>query len=242
MVMSMLERSPATEVFHETDPRAFTRYELKNQAVLDDLVRHSPAPVVVFKALCECQDIARLLREFAPARCVWIFRRYDAVVASHIRMWRGMGHSIAQIASSEAATAGWRGRGMSGLTRAFIKRYYHPGLSHASACALFWYMRNILFFEQALDVEPSVHLLSYDQLAAAPKEGAQALFEFLGLDHRASASRFVSPAVALRQPENLDIDPPIRKACERLQQRLLSTLEDRQTQSLHSWLPSSSSA
>src|ERR1700721_775604 len=52
MVMDVLERSPDTRVFHEQDPRAFDRFELRADEVIRPLAR-SVAPCVVFNPFCD---------------------------------------------------------------------------------------------------------------------------------------------------------------------------------------------
>ena len=224
MVMDMLERSRATEVFHERDARAFENYELRDRATVQRLVDESPARFVVFKALCECQDIRDLLNAFPRSQSLWVYRNYEDVVSSHVRKWSGMPNSIAEIAGSDTATAGWRGRGMSASTRAFVKRCQHPDLSNASACALFWYFRNVLFFEQDLDADPRVKLIQYEQLATRPRDSAIALFDFVELPAERSAYGFVASRSVGDRRETLDIDPVIREACEALQTRLQAAL------------------
>ena len=41
MVMDVLERSYATEVYHERDPRAFANYQLREEEVIQSLIAHS---------------------------------------------------------------------------------------------------------------------------------------------------------------------------------------------------------
>jgi hypothetical protein len=224
MVMDILERSLETQVFHERDPRAFVRYELRDDARLRQLGRRSPAPTVVFKALCESQSVGRLLNDFAPARGIWVYRRYEAVVRSHVRKWNGMPETMCILAEDDTATDGWRGRGMSEDTRRFVRSCYHPALSNESACALFWYMRNVLFFEQRLDGDERMRLVSYDRLLEHPAMAARDLFAFLGLKFRPNVCSFVSAkASPSTQGEAPNIDAPIRAACEDLLARLNAT-------------------
>ncbi|WP_353249414.1 sulfotransferase family protein [Salinisphaera sp. T31B1] len=225
MVMDMLERSGSTEVYHERDPRAFERYELRSDDVLKTLLKRSPAPLVVFKALCESQDLADLLQRFEPARAVWVYRHYEPVVRSHVRKWRGMPDTMRRLAADENATHGWRGRGMSADTRALIRDCYHDALTNESACALFWYMRNILFFEQGLDCDDRTLLIGYDRLVADPHAGARQLFAFLDLDYKPSVCDFVSAEISSSVPTgDLPIDPRIRAACDDLLARLESVV------------------
>jgi hypothetical protein len=217
MMMDVLECSPHTEVFHERDTRAFEGFELRPRDVLHDLVRSSPASYVVLKALCEVEQLRSLLDEFAPAKAVWIVRAVDDVVNSHLVLWKRMPEFVAAIVKDRDA-ARWRGRGMSDETHALVKRLYHPELSNASACALFWYFRNVLFFEQGLDADPRVRAVRYEALVTDPVRESAAIFAFLGLPYTGAVSRTVrSGSVRKQVPPR--VDPAIREVCGKLAAR-----------------------
>jgi len=80
LLMDVLDASAAPRVFHETDPRAFERYEMRDPAVIRQLALASPAPAFVIKAPCELDRIPGLMTMFAPARTLW-----------RVRDWRGRG-------------------------------------------------------------------------------------------------------------------------------------------------------
>ena len=67
MITDVLRRSVETDVYHETDPRAFEDYEMRPLSVIRNLVDQSPARVIVFKCLCELQDLRQLLDAFPSA-------------------------------------------------------------------------------------------------------------------------------------------------------------------------------
>ena len=50
MMMAVLERSPETRGYHESDPRAFCEYQMRDLAVIRELVDPTHAPVVVLKS------------------------------------------------------------------------------------------------------------------------------------------------------------------------------------------------
>ena len=58
-----------------------------------------------------------------------------------------------------------------------------------TAAALFWWIRNGLYFEPGLDRRDDVLLASYQDMLATPVEAMQAICTFLGLDYRACADR-----------------------------------------------------
>src|SRR5215813_11979618 len=86
MMMDVLEQSYDTDVYHETDNRAFEDYEMRPRTVIHRLVNTSKASVVVIKALCELHEVRQLLDEFAPAKGIWIVRDFADVVNSHLAL------------------------------------------------------------------------------------------------------------------------------------------------------------
>jgi len=222
MVMDLLEQDMSTMVFHETDRRAFKDYELRPIDCLSQLVDETAAPVTVFKALCECQDISVLLDSFVGSRCVWVYRHYEKVAASHVVKWTQMPETIRRLIADDGDTHGWRGRGLSEATRSALQACYHDQLNNESACALFWYMRNQLYFEQSLAADPRVALLNYEQLLSMPHESTAGLYEFAGLAYRSRAADMISSPASGKKRKPLSIDPAVRALCDDLFERLVS--------------------
>lgn len=215
MMMDVLERSFETEVYHERDPRAFDQYQMRPREVIHGLVKAAKAPQVIFKALCELQELRQLLDEFMPAKAVWIVRRFEDVVNSHIALWNRMPKDLAEIVKDRNGAAGWRGRGMSDATHDLVRRFYHPDISNESACALFWCFRNGLFFEHGFDRDQRVLLVCYESLVTSPTEQFSRLFNFLGIEYTTYVSSKVF-ASSVRKSSSPVIEPPIRELCEAL--------------------------
>jgi hypothetical protein len=180
MVMDLLEASYATRVFHESDARAFQRYQMRERTVIRGLVRGTRAPVFVVKALCELDVLSDLMAEFEPATTLWIVRHWHYSVNSALRSF---GNFVPQWRRLARGTqADWRGRGMSAATRALIGGLYRADATEADGAAIMWYYRNVLFFEHAFDQDPRVRLLPYESLVRNPWELTKALYDSLGLD------------------------------------------------------------
>lgn len=217
MMIDVLDRSLQTDVFSGSDPRAFENYALRQQAVLGALIEASDAPYVVFKALFELDALARLLDVFAPAKAVWIVRRYDDMVNSHLHKWSGCPSAIGQILE-DRDSAGFRGRGMSEETRATVADVYHPDMTDASAVALFWWFRNRLFFEQAFDADTRVLPVRYESLVSDPQPEFRRVFAFVGVDFTPRVMRKVF-ASSIGKDAPPEIEPPVRALCDEMQAR-----------------------
>ena len=218
MLMETLEWSAHTDIYHETDERAFDNYEMRPRSVIRDLARKSRAPFFVVKSLCELDQIGSLMDDFAPAKAIWIVRSFDDTVNSAIRSFGHFAHQVHRLARRKDA-AGWRGHGMSDDTQVVLRRLDHPALSDASGAALMWYYRNVLFFEQGLDRDPRVRVVRYENLVRDPAAELRGVFGFLGLaDWSPWISRYVHPKSVGKSPR-ADIEPGVRELCEGLTAR-----------------------
>jgi hypothetical protein len=97
-------------------------------------------------------------------------------------------------------------------------------MSPESAAALFWYVRNALFFEQGLDGRDDVMLASYDAFLADPERHMRALAAFLDFPYRPELVEHMAPRSAPAPP--LEIDPAIRRRTDELQERLDACMQD----------------
>ena len=218
MLMYALQWSSYTDVIHEFDHRAFVRYEMRPVEVIEALAHRSKAPFFVIKALCELDRLGTLMDQLAPAKTIWCVRNYNDCVRSMIRSFSKFGDQLRRL-SLDKASVGWRGRGMSDATQSLLRRLYHPAMNEASAAALMWYYRNILFFEQGLDRDPRVSLFFYEDLVRRPDIEGERIFDFLGLPRW---SRWIVRKIRQNSINGLtceDIEPEVRVLCDALHAR-----------------------
>lgn len=225
MLMDILERSDVTDVYHERDTRAFKDYIMREPAVIRSLADRSVAPVFVIKSLCELDRLPALLQEFQPSQLVWIVRDYRDMINSALVSFPSLPQSMARIYEDRTA-ADWRSRGLSDETYDLIRKLYRPGIDDASAVALFWYMRNVLFFEQGFDKAPNASLTLYEPLVTEPDQELKRVFRFLNLDYSRFIARQVFASSVRRRPAP-GIDPQIDALCAELHGRFLALREAR---------------
>ncbi len=219
MIMDVLERSYEADVYHERDPRAFDNYEMRDRAVIHRLAERSAAPVFVIKALCELQELRSLMDEFAPAKVVWVMRNYEDVVNSMLVSFRNQAKQVQRIVANRDDKGWWLGRGMSDETYALLKELVHADINDASASALQWYFRNVLFFEQGLDADPRVMAVSYESLVTDPQLQFKRIFDFLNLRFTPQVASIIF-ASSIRRRNPPEIEPAIRRVCEEMSARI----------------------
>lgn len=217
LLMDVLDASADTQVFHETDPRAFDRYEMRDMAVIHLLAEKCPAPVFVIKALCELDQIKQLMGEFTPAKTLWVVRDWRDSVNSAIKSFGNFVPQWKRLAHDDASD--WRGRGMSPATRELLASMYYPDASEAEGAAMMWLYRNALFFEQQLEIDARVRIVFYEDMVRQPICEVAAVYDFLDLPgfNRGVAGRIHARSVKHCSPSG--ISPAISALCDELLDR-----------------------
>ncbi len=214
MLMDILEKNYATDVFHERDSRAFDNYQMREEAVIQTLCQQSKSPKFIIKSLCELQDLDSLMRNFQPAKTIWIVRDYHDVVASMLKSFGNMEKQVLRILKENSDE--WLGRGMTDRTREELMKLVEPSMGDASASAVQWYFRNKLFFDQKFATNDQVLLISYEGLVSQPETQVKKICNFIGIEYHARMIKgvFSSSINRRKQP---DIDPQIDALCNTLQ-------------------------
>jgi hypothetical protein len=225
MVIETAERCLAIRVYNEDRPEAFDRFRLRPLDVIDRLIQDCPAPLVLFKPLCDSHRADELLRRFPRAKGIWMFRNYEDVVNSAVRLWGDdLNGLMKRIAAGRFREAGYLGerRKPAGIAR--IRELFREDLSPADGAALFWYLRNGLFFTLGLDTVSRVLLVRYEELARHPEVALQRVYRFLGAPFASRLTTNVSTQSIGRYPPPR-LDGAIRARCEEMLAQLIEHSE-----------------
>lgn len=225
LVVRRLQEYPAVEVHNENSKAAFERFQLKSDATISDLVAESRHQLIVFKPLCDSHRTDELLDDVetsTAARAIWVYRSFEARARSAVAKFGSSNRDVLATAVAGAWDGPWQLKRVSQENRDFVESLDVSSMSPTSGAALFWYIRNSLFFDLGLDQRDDVLLVSYERLAADPEAGFASIEQFLGLAAEdAVAPEEVRPA---KVSSPLDIDPQVRDQCEDLQRRLDATV------------------
>ena len=96
---------------------------------------------------------------------------------------------------------------------------YRKDLSNEDAACLYWYLRNQLYFELALDQDPRVLIVQYEDAVLNKERGFRRIFDFLGFPYDPAVIGDVFTS-SVRKNAPPDIDPAIREVCDALTVRL----------------------
>ena len=195
-------------------------------------LEREPASLVVLKPLVESQRTPELLNEFEQpranspiltAKAIWVYRHYRDVAASYVKKW-GTGHSARDLrAILEAQPHNWRSEHLPPEVVATVRDHYSEDMHDHDASALYWYVRNTLFYTRGLERELRVMLCRYEELVKSPVQVLQAIYDFIGYEFPGAhiVARVRSDAQA--KGANVILSPAIEQLCQTLLARLDET-------------------
>jgi hypothetical protein len=222
MLVRGLERAPEVEVHNENDRRVFTRFRVRDDALgaVSAASRHA---VVLFKPLCDSHRTNSLLAATGSpdARAVWIYRSVDGRVRSSLAKFGSHNLDVLRGIADGSAAGTWQAGGLGEEAVELVRSLDPARMDAPNASAVFWYLRNSLYFEQGLHARGDVHLTSYDAFVADPVATMEPLCAFVGLPARAEFVAHVDGRGSGRPP--LELQPRVRRLCEALTDRLEST-------------------
>jgi len=222
MMVRGLEASPQFEVHNENDRRAFDRYRLKPLPEIRTIVERSRHRFVLFKPLCDSHRTDELLDRLGttkPARAVWAYRSVDGRVASALAKFGDTNLRVMRELASGRGGQRWQAQRLSPASLELISSFDYDLMTPATAAALFWYVRNIILFEQGFVARPDVTVVSYDAMLAEPQARVRELCSFLGIAYDDQLVAHIDGGRA-STGRALDIDPRVRERCTQLQSRL----------------------
>jgi hypothetical protein len=231
MLMAALERHPDSYVFHERDPRVFDNYKMRDLSLVQNVINGVAPSVVIVKALLESQDLYWMLDLFEGSKLIWMYRDYNDVINSNARSTKFKDHGRNYIDEivKDPRRGFWRGMGMTPETLATIREHYDPGINNTTALALFWYYRNMLFFDQGFDKDDRCLLLNYENLVSDPANLGATVVEFTGLrKYERAFSHVHKSSVGKSTPP--DITPGTDRLCREMLERLNAAYAEKSAQ------------
>ena len=224
MVVRGLERTPEFEVYNENHRAAFDRFRLRPDPVIRRLADDSRHPYALFKPLCDSHRTPELLDGLGtrlPPRALWVYRQVDGRARSAVAKFGDTNLRVLRELAEGRGRDRWEAGRLSGGSLAFIASLDWQTMDPLSAAAVFWWVRNRLYFELGLDRRSDVLLVSYDAMVARPEEEMRRVCRFLGTPYH---PRLVAHIAARPAPgTGLQLDATIRARCDQLTDELEAT-------------------
>jgi hypothetical protein len=222
MVCSTIGNSPYGWDYRESDfSIAFNGYYLRADWIIEWLIRRTPAPIIGFGSILDSQFTDNLLSRFEGARAIWVYRRYEDVANSCARMQWGyhLKELVSWVACGELERLGARGKRISADTVRLFGKLFHEDLSREDSACLYWYMRNQVYFDLNLHMDPRVLIVQYEDTVLNPEKAFRRIFDFLGFPYDPAIIDDVFASSVNKHPWSA-IDPAIQEVCDTLKAQL----------------------
>lgn len=221
MLLHGLQLAPEVEVRNENDRTVFSRFRLRPDAVLVQTLCASRHEVVLVKPLCDSHRVDELLALDGPraGRAVWAYRDVDDRARSEVSKFGDSNLQALRRIAAGRASDDWQAQRLGDEARELVGSFDYSRMSVDTAAALFWYVRNGLFFELGLDRRPDVLLSSYEALVADPQGCMDDVCRHIGLVNRPQFWQHVERR-SFHRSRPLDIDPRVRRLCDDMAARL----------------------
>jgi hypothetical protein len=222
MLVRGLERDPRFQVYNENHRAAFSRFRLRPDPVIRQLVERSRHPYVLFKPLCDAHRTADLLDglQLHPApRALWAYRSVDGRARSAVAKFGDTNLRMLRELAAGRGRDRWEVQRLSPDSLELISSVNWAQASPLDAAALFWCVRNRLYFELGLAERSDVLLVSYDAMTAQPEAEVARICDFLDLPFD---RRLISHVERRRggRPQRVELQPQIRERCDQLAEQL----------------------
>ncbi len=222
MVCGAIGKSPHGWDYRESAfSIAFNGYYLRQDGIIDRLIRHTPAPIISFGSILDSQYTDDLISQFEGARAIWVYRRYEDVANSCARMQWGptLKDLVSWVARGELERLGARGKRITADTVQLFGELFREDISIEDGACLYWYMRNQLFFDLNLHMDPRVLIMQYEDTVLNKEKAFRRVFDFLGFpfDHAIIDGIFATSVGKHTLP---DIDPDVQEVCDTLMTQL----------------------
>jgi hypothetical protein len=122
----------------------------------------------VFKPLTDSHRGRELLSLIPNSTAIWAFRRVEDRANSAVAKFGDHNLQILRAFSEGRELDRWQAQGLTDENFEFIRSFDYANCSAEAAAAIFWYLRNSLYFSQGLDSLPSVLPLAYEDLVSDP--------------------------------------------------------------------------
>jgi len=223
MLADAFDKSFLIDVYHEEDETAFDDYRLKDIREIKSVIVKSWANSIVFKPICDSQNALSLLNNIKSSNAIWIFRDWNDVVNSAMKSFPNGFQELKSIISSENR-GGWRGENISEENLDMVADLVNRKVSDETSRAAFWYLRNSLYYQLALDRCENVKLLKYESLVSDPVTVLHDVFTFSRVPWQKEYSEFIhQKSISKTSPPAIDKD--VKKICDNLLQKMNTTLK-----------------
>tara|TARA_B100001245_G_C22830337_1_gene399378 strand:+ start:357 stop:1127 length:771 start_codon:yes stop_codon:yes gene_type:complete len=167
---------------------------------------------IVSKPIVESQNAFKILKHFPESFGLWCFRHYKDVIASHTKKWDLPISKEFFKPVLNRSNENWRSEALSEKSIKIFEDHYRPDMSIENALALFWVIRNQLYFSQDLPSLSCIRLVSYERMVSE-SDYLQNLLNDVGVPIRIEQREHKFNSGSLQKGDNVVLDERIDEVC-----------------------------
>lgn len=224
LMQQIFERDLDARVFGEYSEisKSYQNLRLKPLETVKAIFDREPAPLIVAKPLAEAQNTLKLLAFFPGSKALFMYRNYMDVASSDLKQF-GLKNGINNLRPIVLGEHNnWRTDGVPKEIRAMVAAKFSEDMDPYDAAALFWYVRNRIFFDLGLDQHPSVAPFRYEDLVTDPSGMIARVYRLVEMAAPAEGAALVH-ATSLGKGKNVRLSADVGVLCRDLLKRLDDT-------------------
>ena len=223
MMLRIFERDMQSRVFGEfskLSSRDAHKIRLNPLPEVAQMIEQTPARLIVLKPLVETQHLRDILDYFTNAKSVWMYRHYKDVASSNLKNF-GDANGLDDLRPIvENRPHDWRSEKVSPEVRKIVRFFFSEEMSSLDAAALFWYVRNQLFFDQQLMDHPRVRLFKYEDLVNQPERQMRNIYDFAEAPFPGESILQQVSTSSVGKGQDINLDPEVTRLCEEMWHKL----------------------
>lgn len=177
-------------------------------------INENQEPFVLVKPLVESQMADIVLRDFENSVGIWMYRNYKDVISSfHKKFGENVGeHHIDLIIRN--VSHNWRAERVPDHLRQLAIDFKNKGMTNYDSTALYWYIRNMLFFEYEFENISTLKVLKYEYFMNNYHQVTKKICRLWGYTFELPEDKFVFRTDSIKKGKNIEINPEIEKLCQ----------------------------
>ncbi|MDL1979634.1 MAG: sulfotransferase domain-containing protein [Deltaproteobacteria bacterium] len=224
LILRIFSRDLNTTVYNEGSILSFLEepkeFRLRPFDSVKRIIEKNRAPLIILKPLVETQNILKLLSYFEGSKALWMYRHYKDVTMSNLKRF-GVKNGINNLRPIiENEPQNWRSEYVPERVKKMVLNHFSEDMNPFDAAALFWVVRNSLFFDLNLDKHPDVMMCKYEELVSNPLRNVKKIYEFMSHDFPRDNIVAEVNSNSLGKGENIKLTPEIDRLCNELLEKL----------------------
>lgn len=217
LLLECLNRSMEIEVLGESST-AMEHFRIIKDEALKTRIASSHHKAIVFKPLTDSHRAREFLKLSTGSVAIWAFRRAADRANSAVAKFGDHNLQVLRDIANGRNLDIWQAQGLTDESLRLIQSFNLAEMSPHDASAIFWYVRNSLYFSNRLDELDNVLPLSYEDLVADPPGVMRGVCRFIDCDFSENMTKTVHAKSVGRESANLSEN--IQSLCIPLYARL----------------------